>query len=127
MLGLTEARLPGDSFSLIDPLDPEAKACDVVVELTGHRHYLANRQSFFVGQSLALVPEPENKFDVDAIRVEGAGQTAGYINRLQARSILRWIERGVVDAHLLRLNGSHDRPRAFAFLRARQTRAAAAA
>jgi hypothetical protein len=38
LLAITEARLPSDGFSLIDPFDPHAKCVDVVFEVAGYRH-----------------------------------------------------------------------------------------
>lgn len=119
LLGATEARLPGDGFSLVDPFDSEQLFCDAVLEIAGHRHYPSSRSSLTLGQSLELVREPEHPHDADAISVRAAGHVIGYVNRVQAPTVSKWIETRRVESSLLRLNGSITKPRAFAFLSVR--------
>lgn len=119
LLGATEARLPGDGFSLVDPFDPEQIFCDAVIEVAGHRHYPGSRELLCAGQSLELTPEPDHAHDPHAVRISANGVAIGYVNRVQAPSVSTWIRTRRVDATLLRLNGSINRPRAFVFLKVR--------
>ena len=119
LLAVTEARLPSDGFSLIDPLDADAQARDVVFEIAGHRHNTECRDLLRPGQSLELVPAPENAHDANAVRIEAAGKLIGHVNRLQAPTFGRWLKERALSAWLLRLNGTPERPRAFAFVRVR--------
>lgn len=125
LLGSTEARLPSDGFSLINPLDPEAGACDVLVEIAGHRHY--NDVQLRLGDSLELKPDPANPYDANAVRFEAEGLLAGHVSRFQAPAVRAWLAHGNVSAQVARLNGAHDRPKAFAILRYRPASQRAAA
>ena len=75
----------------IDQLDPDAVACDFVFEVAGHRHYASARPNLDEGIALDLVPEPSNRFDPMAVRIEAAGVLIGYVNRLQSRSVSVWL------------------------------------
>ena len=119
LLGATEARLPGDGFSLVDPFDPEQLLCDAVIEVAGHRHYPASRALLFPGQSLELTHEPDHAHDPHAVRISANGVVIGYVNRVQAPSVSAWLGTRRIEASLLRLNGSTSKPRAFVFLKVR--------
>ncbi|MEH0197271.1 HIRAN domain-containing protein [Caulobacter sp. CCNWLY153] len=119
LLGLTEARLPGDGFSLVDPLAPEQERRDLVFEIAGHRHNVECRERLVEGVELKLVPDPANEHDANAIRIEADGELIGHVNRLQAPVVGQWLRSRDVRVWLLRLNGTPDKPRAFAFLSVR--------
>jgi hypothetical protein len=120
LVGATEAKLPSDGFSVVDPLDPEASNCDLMLEIAGFRYYSDKVTSALeVGQSVELHPEPQNEKDPGAVKVCVRGERIGYINRLQAPTFLRWIAERHVSATLERLNGSPNHPRAFIFVRIR--------
>ncbi|MDP1630162.1 MAG: HIRAN domain-containing protein [Caulobacter sp.] len=119
LLGITEARLPSDGFSLVDPLDPAELRRDIVFEIAGHRHNTSCRERLVQGQPLILVPDPTNEHDANAVRVEADGGLIGHVNRFQAPTIGTWLNERAVSAWLLRLNGTDERPRAFAFVRVR--------
>jgi hypothetical protein len=119
LLGATEACLPGDGFSLIDPLDPRSFSRDLVFEIAGHRHNASARDRLRIGQELQLVANPANAFDPNAVRIEAEGELIGHVNRLQAPTIGCWLRERHVRAWLLRLNGTPEKPRAFVFLQVR--------
>jgi hypothetical protein len=125
LLGSTEARLPSDGFSLINPLNPESGPCEVLVEIAGHRHYGDEPLSF--GDLLQLRPDPTNAYDCNAIRFEAEGRLAGHVSRFQAPTILTWLAHGQVSAKVARLNGTSERPKAFAILRYQPAKERAAA
>lgn len=119
LLALTEAKLPSDGFSLIDRLDPEADCVEVVFEIAGHRHNAETRDRLVVGEPLALIADPTNIYDANAVRFEANGALIGHVNRLQAEAVGRWLCDRDVSAWLIRLNGKPDAPRAFAFIQVR--------
>jgi hypothetical protein len=119
LLAVTEAKLPSDGFSLIDPLDPAADCRDVVFEVAGHRHYPDSRAGLSEGQAVRLARDPTNAHDPYAVGVEADGRLIGVVNRLQAPTMGRWLDTREVSASLLRLNGTCAKPRAFVFLRVR--------
>ena len=118
MLALTEAKLPSDGFSIVDPFDDELSQRELVLEVAGFRHYAdANLVSAnLLGQRVEFEHEPENVRDVNAIRILLDGQRIGYVNRLQTRPFHRWLRENRVCAVVERLNGDISRPRAFIFV-----------
>ena len=116
LFALTEARLPGDGFSLVDPLDPNLTAGEVPFEIAGFRHEKATKEPK-VGQSLRLVPEPTNLHDENAIQVFLDDERIGYVNRIQAPVVGEWLASRDLDCVVLRFNGRPGAPRAYALLR----------
>lgn len=113
LLGLTGARLPSDGFYLLDPLDPTIERCELVIESVGFRHRDLPAEILRVPSPIRLLAEPQNEHDPNAVRVELDGQKIGYVSRLQARTMQRWLSTRVVGASLVRVFGSPPRPLIF--------------
>lgn len=113
LLALTEARLPGDGFSLIDPFDPSVDCCDAPFEVAGFR-YEAGDARPPVGSELSLRPDFANVHDDQAVAVFWHEQRIGFVNRLQAPTVRSWLLERDVSCDLLRLNGRVGAPRAYA-------------
>ena len=120
LLGLTGAALPSDGFSLVDPLDPDVPAQDVLLEVTGHHYHAHPSRRLTVGTRLNLVAEPDNAADSSAVQVHAAGAVVGYVNRLQSASVSRWLVSRSVSAWVSRVNGSEERPKAYMMLQVRE-------
>lgn len=118
LLGLTEAKLPGDGFSLVDAYEDPIPERELLLELAGHRYYRPRIAISYsdIGSAVDVLPEPDNEHDPQAVVVKLRGDCIGYINRLQAPTFLRWIGGGRVRAELARLNGDEQKPRAFIFV-----------
>jgi hypothetical protein len=116
LLGRTEATLPSDGFSLIDPLDSDVARCDLFLEVAGFRHY-SQKVELTEGMGVEIVAAPANPYDSKAIDFRVGGQKFGSVNRLQAEAFGGWLRTATVEAWLQRLNGSAERPRAFVFVR----------
>jgi hypothetical protein len=116
LFALTEARLPGDGFSLVDPLEPDLATGEVPFEIAGFRHE-AKSVALEVGQTLSLVPEPTNEHDRHAIQVLLGDQRIGYVNRIQAPTIGQWLDTRTLECVVLRFNGRPGAPRVYAMLR----------
>jgi hypothetical protein len=129
LLGRTEAKLPGDGFSLVDPLDPEADWCDLMLEVAGFRYYVNEEKplAITVGSSVEIAAEPDNPVDPNAVQFLLDGRKIGNVNRLQTKAFLRWLAERRVSGVFERLNGTNERPRAFIFVRVRPMQAQAAA
>jgi hypothetical protein len=127
LLAVTEARLPSDGFSMVDPLDPSEMTVDFVFEIAGFRH--AGQMGIQVqeGQSLMLTPESNNRWDPFATEVIADGVRIGYVNRLQVSTIRHWLGTRDLQCCIARLYGHKDSPRAYALARARQLPSANAA
>jgi hypothetical protein len=121
LLGRTEAKLPNDGFSVVDPLDGAADHCDLMLEVAGYRYY-AEKVCLTVGDPVELRPEPENEHDPGAVLIRAVGYTIGYMNRLQAGAFRQWLGGRNVTAVVERLNGRPGKPRAFIFVWVRPAR-----
>lgn len=116
LLGRTEATLPSDGFSVVDPLNPDATRCDLLLEVAGYRYY-AGKVEIASGQAIEVVADCSNKHDPNAVEFRVGGRKFGNVNRLQAQTFRRWLEEARVDGHVERINGTPERPRAFVFIR----------
>jgi hypothetical protein len=128
LLGLTEAKLPSDGFSIVDPLDGSVASCDLMLEIAGYRYYAQNGAiTVEVGEPVDVLAELGNAKDVNAVQICADGRKIGNINRLQAGAFQRWLAERNMSAVIERLNGKPNWPRAFIFVRVRpeQTRVAA--
>jgi hypothetical protein len=129
LLARTEAKLPSDGFSIVDPLDPELDRCDLMLEVAGFRYYFDPDKpiALSVGQSVEIAPEPDNPVDPNAVQFLSDSRKIGNVNRLQAKTFLRWLAERQVSGVLERLNGRAGKPRAFIFVRVRPLQAKVAA
>jgi hypothetical protein len=129
LLGRTEAKLPSDGFSLVDPLDPDADWYDLLLEVAGFQYYVNQEKpmTITVGSSVEIAAEPDNPVDPNAVQFVLGGRKIGNVNRLQTKAFLRWLGERRVSGVLERLNGSAEKPRAFIFVRVRPLQAQAAA
>lgn len=119
LLGRTEAKVPSDGFSVVDPLDASVEYCDLLVEVAGYRHYRSVTRPLSVGDEVRLIAEPDNKFDPLAVATLLDETKIGNINRLQAPAFLGWLEHQSVHAVVERINGTEERPRVYLFVQIR--------
>jgi hypothetical protein len=117
LLGYSEAKLPSDGFSLVNPLDDAGTPNEFLLELAGYRHHEPSLTKSDIGAVVDLVPEPTNPFDQNAVAIRYGSRTIGYINRLQAPVVGKWVQENRAFAVLEKLNGTPAKPRAFIFLR----------
>ncbi|MEM5471474.1 HIRAN domain-containing protein [Hoeflea sp. AS60] len=118
LLAMTEAKLPSDGFSLVDPLDQTWSPRELLIEVVGHRYYSAECDlSDGLGSQVQLCAEPLNPNDANAVAVMQLDQKIGYINRFQAKSFLVWVRENRVLATIERLNGKPGYPRVYLFVR----------
>jgi HIRAN domain len=81
--------------------------------LAGFSHYDAatNFDAIKVGDELTLIREPDNAYDVHAVRVEWHGVKLGYLPRSENRAVAGEIDKGgKIEARVARLR-QHPNPR----------------
>ncbi|MBI1285292.1 MAG: HIRAN protein [Thiobacillus sp.] len=62
-----------------------------------------------VGDALALIREPDNPFDPNAVRVEWQGHKIGYVPRRENADVARFMDRGQrLEARIARLAEVRD-------------------
>ncbi|WP_151611743.1 HIRAN domain-containing protein [Sinorhizobium alkalisoli] len=128
LLGYTEAKLPSDGFSIVDPLNASSERCERMLEVAGYRYYYKDlKRPLVVGDEVVIRAEPENPHDRNAVCIEANGEKIGNVNRLQADAFQQWIKTRRVTGVIQRLNGKPDHPRVYVFVYVRPdtTRAAA--
>lgn len=117
LLGITEAKLSSDGFSLVDPLDDVSSPRELLLEVAGYRYYRDRLPRVpVVGESVEFLPEPDNIKDHNAVQVRINQHCVGYVNRLQSTAFLQWVAQRRVAALIERINGDPDRPRVFMFV-----------
>ena len=115
LLAYTEAKLPSDGFSIVNPLDDVQQPCEFVLEVAGYRHYAKNVE-IKIGEVVEFVAEPTNKWDANAIAIKAHNEIIGYVNRLQTSAFHRWLRENSLVAAIERINGREDRPRSYIFV-----------
>lgn len=115
LLGASEAKLPSDGFSIIDPLDDLRGSRQMIIEAAGYRH-LPDRPAASAGDKAAFVSDPENPADPQAIAIEIGGKKVGWVNRLQTKAFREWVGSNRVRAEVDRVNGTPDAPRLYLYV-----------
>lgn len=95
-------------------LPAHAESIKVLVQsspLAGFQFYAGRElwEEMKAGDALALVREPENRHDANAVRVEWRGRKLGYLPRAENRAVAAEMDRGgQVEARIARLNRHLD-------------------
>lgn len=119
LLGYSGAKLPDDDFDIIHPFENSKGPCELLSKIAGFRHYdgMKHLEQLQIGMEVKLEPEPNNLKDPQAVRVVWNKHYLGYINRVQAPIIGRWIQEGKsVHAVIERKNGLKNHPRIYLFI-----------
>jgi hypothetical protein len=116
LLARTEAKVPSDGFSIVDPLDPLVDRFDMLVEIAGFRHYAEQCPVLDIGEIVQISAEPGNIYDDNAVQITRDGVKIGNVNRLQCETFRSWLKYRRVDAVVERINGTKERPRVFLFV-----------
>lgn len=116
LLGYSEARLPGDGFSIVNPFDLAPAPCEFICDVAGYRYYDGPRMDIEIGEQVLFEPEPNNQFDPQAIKVLLRGEVVGYINRCQTAVFHTWLVHNSVVGFVDRKNGTVAKPRLLLFV-----------
>lgn len=113
LLAYTGARMTSDSFSVCETFDGFDGPFSYVFDVAGNRHYVDYNQ-LEPSETILFQREPTNEQDPNAIRLAREdGSTVGYVNRLQAEVVGRWIDSGAISGRVFRVNGRAQYPRLF--------------
>jgi len=115
-LGYSEAKLPGDSFSIINPFEDSEAPFEFLTEISGLRYYSKLEELPEEGLPVGFEKEPENEFDLDAIKIMLDQRKIGYVNRVQLSLFNEWLPTGQLEAVVERFNGSQERPTGHLFV-----------
>lgn len=101
LLRKSEGRLPIDTYSFIDPIFPTDQTVQRDFYIMGVRHHALCKGEdcsllplINIGDELIFEQEPENKFDVNAIKVQThTGDVLGYVPRYYNEAILERLKK----------------------------------
>jgi hypothetical protein len=111
LLGYTGAKLPSDGFALVPVFSPTDLPCEYIMEVAGTRHVLeADLSAIELGDTLAIVSEPGNPVDSDALAILHGNKAIGYVNRAMRPTFYAWLEAGRLQVTVVRKNGKPGRP-----------------
>lgn len=115
LLAYTGARRPGDPFSICETFDGFDNPFTYVFDLVDVESSLDACGQLSPGEALEFSIEPEDGRRLDEVLVSRAcdGATLGYVNRVQAGVIGRWLTEGKVEASVFRFNPFPKHPRLF--------------
>ena len=107
LLGYTGAALPRDGFRFI-PVFPPSAHLEFIAEVAGHRY---QEGACKIGEKVRFASEPDNRHDLQAIRVENrGGLKLGYVMHGLNRQFGEWLVNGRLSGEAVRINGTSERP-----------------
>lgn len=116
LLAYTGAKLPGDGFSIISPLEDVVGSCEILLEVAGFRYSSQlSITDIQPGETVMFEPEANNPSDLNSVAILVRGQKIGYVPRQQAPAIRRQSEAVSLSAQVERVNGRTDRPLVYLF------------
>ncbi len=119
LLGYGEGRLPSDGYQVINDYAEASPPLEFSTEIAGlsYGDYSQRLDEVVLGQDVSLVREPDNPADDNAVQLMLSDRKLGYVNRVQAPSVTKWIREGFdVRGTIFRRNGLPTAPRIFLFL-----------
>ena len=112
LLAYTGARMTSDSFGVTETFEGFDRPFRYIFDVSGYRHY--RKDDLNIDEPVAFRHEPTNQHDPNAVEVvRQDGARLGYVNRLQAPSVLRWLGQGRIEARVFSQNGRSVYPRLF--------------
>lgn len=116
LLGYSEAKLPGDGFSIVHTFEEANAPFQILTEVCGFQYYVSSKMDLKVGDKVSFMEESENPVDSNALQIITNGKVIGYINRLQLNAFHKWLSNNTLIAEIERLNGSPENPKAMLFV-----------
>ena len=119
LLGYTGAKLPDDGFEIVHPFYEMTSEFEVIIEVTGFRYESeVDIDAINLNDNISFTAEPDNNFDMNAIRIELGGVKLGYVSRSHTELFQRCLAGGYsIEAEVFRKNGTADRPLVYLFTR----------
>ena len=117
LLGYVGARLPDDGFELVHPFDNAMQPFEFITEVAGFRHGSeVVLDDIAIDAAVQFIPEPDNGYDSQAIRIEMGGRKLGYVDRGRLSLFHRLLHAGYsITGSVVRKNGTANRPLIYIF------------
>ncbi len=112
LLGYAGARLPDDGFELVHPFDHASGPFELITEVAGFRHEAEiPAEDVQIGEQVQFIPQPDNRYDSQAIGIELNGRKLGYVDRGRLTLFHRHLKAGHhISGEIARKNGTPERP-----------------
>lgn len=119
LLGYTGAKLPNDGFELVHPFDDAPNEFEFLLEVAGFRHNSeVSVEQLHDNDSVQYIAEPDNECDSEAVRIDVAGNTLGYVPRGYLSMFHRMWQKGArIEGEIFRMNGTAHRPLVYVLTR----------
>lgn len=120
LLGYSGAKLPSDSFSIINPFENGNLPCELLIEAAGFRHIKKkNEIEVQVGDEVKFVIQNVNETtQKPAVQLFVNQQLIGYVTRALIPTVTQWINtHRVAGAWIEKINGSPEKPARYIYLR----------
>ncbi|WP_179381138.1 HIRAN domain-containing protein [Jannaschia marina] len=113
LLAYTGAKLSSDGFSICETFDGFEGAFSYVFDVSRTRSFL-DFNELVIGETILFENEPTNEVSPNAVRLSREDwEAVGYINQLQAKTVCSWLQNGIVNATVFRVNGRLHYPSLF--------------
>lgn len=116
LLDYAEAKLPGDTFSIINAFEEVEAPCEFITEVARILHHDAKDINLVVGTEVNFIIEPDNPVEPDAVKIMIGETHIGYVNRVQRESFVRWLRQNKVKGVIDKINGDKDKRRVKIFV-----------
>ena len=116
LLAYTGAWQMHDDFSVCETFDGFDAPFNYVFDLTGVRHCRQACERLSPGDALEFARDLKSSHDAVRVVRPCAPEdeaTVGYVNRIQAKTVCRWLDEGMIRSRMLRFNARPDCPRLF--------------
>lgn len=116
LLGYSNAKLPGDGFTVINPFTNIEPPFELLMQVQGYRFFTDPdlHESLKEGLAVSFQAQPQNLKDPKAIMILIDGRQIGYACKGLTDSLHRWIKSGYdISASIERINGTPERPDVF--------------
>lgn len=117
LLAYTGARLTSDGFSVSESFHGFEAPFTYIFDVAGYRRYREKNLDLDNSDTVYLERERDNPQDPNAVRFvrvpEDRDTRVGYVNRLQAEAVGRWVDKCEISASVFRINGRSEYPRLF--------------
>lgn len=105
LLAHTGAKFPGDGFCILPDLSSFNGKFEYLLEVAGTRYRdKADFESISVGEPVDFVPEPENEYDENAIKIFHKAGHIGYVNRVLCEPLLQKIKKKKLVASIAKIS-----------------------
>jgi hypothetical protein len=119
LLGYSEAKLPDDDFTVINPFENATPPFELLLPVRGYSYYKdqLSLADLSIDMQAGFEVEPDNQYDPEAIRIIINDAIAGYVSRGLTGSFHKWMQSDLtISAYVERINGSEQKSEIYLYV-----------